>query len=221
MKITYIGHSGMLVTLENYTLLFDYYEGTLPEISGPLYVFASHNHGDHFNPKILSMNATFILSSDISCASPHTAMAAGDTACIDDLIVTAVPSNDAGVAFHIQTPQGNILHCGDLNDWDWEGEDSSWLSWQHETLVSSLTDLAPLGTDVAMVPADPRLGNACAGGILAVEGMLHPTLIVPMHFSLGGGADQILPILRSLDFSDKIKTLEKNGENLIWNKQCS
>ena len=56
MKITYIHHSSFVVEdkTENghqIVLIFDYFEGTLPEFSPEayLYVFASHKHADHFN----------------------------------------------------------------------------------------------------------------------------------------------------------------------------
>ncbi len=51
MRVTYIGHSGFSVELESHILLFDYYEGTMPEFdpAKKLLVFASHSHPDHFN----------------------------------------------------------------------------------------------------------------------------------------------------------------------------
>ena len=50
MKITYIHHSSFMAELEHTALLFDYFEGDIPEIpeDKPLFVFASHRHGDHF-----------------------------------------------------------------------------------------------------------------------------------------------------------------------------
>lgn len=72
MKITFIGHSGFLVELEEKYLLFDYYKGKIPALSAekPLYVFASHGHSDHFNPEIFQLadaypKSVFILSYDI------------------------------------------------------------------------------------------------------------------------------------------------------------
>ena len=54
MKITYIHHSSFLVEMEQIALLFDYFEGEIPEIRQDqlLIVFASHRHGDHFSPGI-------------------------------------------------------------------------------------------------------------------------------------------------------------------------
>ena len=34
MKITYIGHSGFFVEMEDACFLFDYYKGTIPETDG-------------------------------------------------------------------------------------------------------------------------------------------------------------------------------------------
>lgn len=57
MKITYIAHSGFLAELEHTILLFDYYQGELPELPDEkmLYVFASHRHPDHFNPEVFRL----------------------------------------------------------------------------------------------------------------------------------------------------------------------
>lgn len=50
MKITYIHHSSFMAELDHAVLLFDYFEGNIPETDRekPLFVFASHRHGDHF-----------------------------------------------------------------------------------------------------------------------------------------------------------------------------
>lgn len=71
-KITYIGHSGFLAETEKHLLLFDYYQGVLPDLSEekPLYIFVSHRHEDHFNPEIFKLagegrQITYVLSFDI------------------------------------------------------------------------------------------------------------------------------------------------------------
>ena len=69
MKITYIHHSAFLAETESACLLFDYFEGELPKIPAekPLYVFASHRHGDHFSEVIFDLadgheNIMFVVS---------------------------------------------------------------------------------------------------------------------------------------------------------------
>ena len=72
MKVTYIHHSGFLVETDQALMLFDYFQGTLPEMDRDkdLLVFASHRHGDHFAPVIFELakkypQARYVLSDDI------------------------------------------------------------------------------------------------------------------------------------------------------------
>ena len=52
MKVTFIEHSGFSVEMSETVILFDYYKGTIPEFptNKRIFVFASHGHGDHYNP---------------------------------------------------------------------------------------------------------------------------------------------------------------------------
>lgn len=52
MKVEYIYHSGFTVETDHYFLVFDYFKGGLTIKDKPAIVFASHHHGDHFNPII-------------------------------------------------------------------------------------------------------------------------------------------------------------------------
>ena len=57
MHVTFLDHSGFLVELPGLTLLFDWWKGDLPPLpSGPLLVFASHRHPDHFDPRIFALD---------------------------------------------------------------------------------------------------------------------------------------------------------------------
>ena len=75
MKITFLYHSSFLVELSRCTLLFDWYGGPVPEHDPgkPLYVFASHHHGDHYAPDIYAKlgmdNVWYILASCIHLSS--------------------------------------------------------------------------------------------------------------------------------------------------------
>ena len=57
MKVTYLNHSGFLLELEDCYIVFDYYRGELPPLNTKkeVLVFCSHVHGDHYNPKIISL----------------------------------------------------------------------------------------------------------------------------------------------------------------------
>ena len=53
LTVTYIKHSGFLIETANSYLLFDYWQGKLPELQydKELYIFSSHAHHDHYTRK--------------------------------------------------------------------------------------------------------------------------------------------------------------------------
>ena len=75
MKVTFLYHSSYFVEMDTCCLLFDYYQGDIPQVDKPLYVFASHSHGDHFSPVIFQLaqggkEVHYLLSDDISPLRP-------------------------------------------------------------------------------------------------------------------------------------------------------
>ena len=138
MRVTYIGHSGFSVELESHILLFDYYEGTMPEFdpAKKLLVFASHSHPDHFNREILKLadvypDVEYIFPKDIRIAkkeqreSEHF-MRKRDEITVGDTKVKSLRSTDEGVAFLVRCEDRIIYHAGDLNWWHWEEEDDAY-----------------------------------------------------------------------------------------------
>lgn len=168
MKVTFILHSSYFVELEQCCLLFDYYQGDIPQSDKPLYVFASHCHGDHFSTEVFKearpgRQVRFILSNDIwesrvpedlkesaLFVSPH------KTYELDGLKVATLRSTDQGVAFLIECEGKRIYHAGDLNCWVWDGAPR----WQNDQMTKAyrqeLELLAGKDIDVAFVPLDPR-----------------------------------------------------------------
>ena len=76
-EVTFLYHSSYFVEMDTCCLLFDYYQGDIPQVDKPLYVFASHSHGDHFSPVIFQLaqggkEVHYLLSDDISpCRCPR------------------------------------------------------------------------------------------------------------------------------------------------------
>ena len=60
MRAVFLDHSGFLVESDSAALLFDWWKGELPAVKPgvPLYVFASHVHPDHFDPRIFALDGT-------------------------------------------------------------------------------------------------------------------------------------------------------------------
>lgn len=140
MKITYLGHSGFLAELEKTVLLFDYFKGDIPACSSDKkwYIFASHRHRDHFNPKIFCLaetykNVHFLFSRDIwrsqvpeNLQEKVVQIKAKERWEDEYIQVETLRSTDEGVAFLVQAEGHVLYHAGDLNNWQWKGESDEW-----------------------------------------------------------------------------------------------
>lgn len=230
MKITFIAHSAFLVELNGYNLLFDWTgETKLPEFdrNKPLYVFASHHHGDHYTPKIFSLgmeNTIYILASCIRLSAKRKAglgiddskvyrLRAGVTQRVGELEVTTVRSNDAGVAFVVHGKEGSFFHAGDLNDWYWAEEASEWNERIKAGFLKSLAELKGTSVDAAFLPLDGRLGDAFYWGFHRFMETIPCKKAFPMHcwgdFSV---VKKLMELPESKAYRGKIADISKDGQ---------
>ena len=227
MKITYIHHSAFLVETETANLLFDYFEGALPEIlaAKPLYVFSSHWHGDHFSEVIFDLanereDITFILSSDIKAKRvPQELMEKvvfvdPDQKWSDGQItVETYKSTDEGVAFLCQVDGQDIYHAGDLNHWYWEGEDVQWNTDMTAAYRAEIEKMRGRKADVAFLPLDPRLEQWFYLGIDDFMKVVDVETIIPMHF---WGQFDVAQKLKALECSkayrDRVVEVNEKGQ---------
>lgn len=173
MKVTFLCHSCFLVELETCSLLFDWYTSPIPEIdrSKPLYVFASHHHGDHYSPEIFRLfgmkNTWYVLGSCIHLSARRKAALGIDeehvfrlggrkTLALEGLIIDTLTSTDAGVAFLIEAEGKTIYHAGDLHWWHWEGEPGTWNRDMERDFKREMTCLEGKTIDAAFLVLDPR-----------------------------------------------------------------
>lgn len=198
MKVTYIHHSSFLVELEHVLLLFDYFNGTLPEMAQekPLYVFASHFHADHYAPVIFKLsenrdNVYYILSKDIKKRDVPKALydhvrfvGAGEKFTMEPGTVTAetFKSTDEGVAFWVSCEEKELYHAGDLNNWWWEGEDKAWNHNMEANYKREVEKMAGREADAAFVPVDPRLQEQFYYGLDGFMNKVSAKAVFPMHF---------------------------------------
>jgi ankyrin repeat protein/L-ascorbate metabolism protein UlaG (beta-lactamase superfamily) len=131
--IWYLRHSGWALKTRSAVLIFDYWDddpapdekllanGHInPEElkARDVYVFVSHEHGDHFDRQILEWRKTipsihyiFGFEMDpgdgIVYAAPRTEQKVGNVA------VTTIKANDAGVGFAVQVDGLTVFHAGD------------------------------------------------------------------------------------------------------------
>lgn len=205
MKITYIYHSGFLVETKECYYLFDYYKGSLPSLdeNKQILVFASHSHRDHYNKEVFSLlknmgmkHVNAVLAKDISPKlypdnvqiQKVTFHETYELPC--NTIIRTLHSTDAGVAFLVQCPEGNIYHAGDLNDWVWKGETMQYNkqmtgNYRHEIdLLNAYLQENDKNNmlDVAFLPLDPRQEQDYAKGILYFLKKINVRHIYPMHY---------------------------------------
>ena len=203
MKLTYVYHSGFILEGKDFTLLIDYYRDTPDEVvhekflnrPGKLYVLASHVHADHFNPEILTWknkrpDIQYIFSADI-----RTAYLPGFSGIVylrkgevwhDNLVkIKALGSTDAGISFLIDAGGKRIFHAGDLNNWHWQEESTPEEIAEAETNFLNELEIVAQNADsvdLALFPADPRLGENYAKGALQFTGRIRTRQFAPMHF---------------------------------------
>lgn len=135
-RLTYDFHSGFVLENIDCILVFDLWidrANLIPRLlqdERPLYVFASHFHEDHFNPRILDWkkskkDITFILSKDIlrhhraEKDAANTWMVKGSLWEDQTIRVLATGSNDSGVSWIVELKESGfrLFHAGDLNNW--------------------------------------------------------------------------------------------------------
>ncbi|WP_297871887.1 MBL fold metallo-hydrolase [uncultured Oscillibacter sp.] len=203
MKVTFLDNSGFLAETDAAALLFDWWKGELPALRPgvPLYVFASHRHEDHFKPEIFALDGEtqdvrFILGHDVRLGprnrerwnlSPETAakcraLKGGQTLSLPRAEVETLSSTDEGVAFLVTLPDGRtFFHAGDLNWWHWEGEDKAWNNNMAANFKKYTEPLRGRTIDLAMLPLDPRLGEAGFWGPKYFLELADVKKFLPMH----------------------------------------
>lgn len=223
MKVTYIFHSGFLLETSYCYYIFDYYNGEIPLLNNEktVYVFSSHFHKDHYNPKIFNilkeMNMKFcaVLSGDINpklypentnvLKVYHSKSYILDNG---DAVKTLI-STDSGVAFVLETKEGTVFHSGDLNDWCWDGEpeeDNRLMTLRYRSEIDKIKNIF---FDAAFVPLDPRLEKNYADGLLYFLKPVNVKTVFPMHY---WGRPQIIE--KFLGEHPEYKNIIKYTENV-------
>jgi L-ascorbate metabolism protein UlaG (beta-lactamase superfamily) len=191
-KVTYLGHSGFMIETGEYTLAIDpFLSGNplathSPEDLKPTFILVTHGHGDHLGDSLQlakDNGATIIAPFELAqfCeargAEVHPmhiggafkfpfgrvklTLALHGSAFIDEEGITYTGNP---VGFLIELPDLTVYHAGDtglFSDMKLIGDSSS-------------IDLAllPIGDNFTMGPDDAMLA----------AGLLHPKLVVPMHY---------------------------------------
>jgi ankyrin repeat protein/L-ascorbate metabolism protein UlaG (beta-lactamase superfamily) len=142
--IWYLKHSGWAIKTKSALMVFDYWDNdpvpdekhlanghiSPEDLKGlPVFVFVSHEHGDHFDPQIFDWrqvipNITYVFGFEPRGREGVISMAPRTQKTIGPLTVTTIKSNDLGVGFAVQVDGLTIFHAGDHSNNKVEMEDN-------------------------------------------------------------------------------------------------
>ena len=235
--VTYVGHSGFLLEIEDAYFLFDYFEGAIPQMkeNKAVAVFSSHRHHDHFNPQIFEMIKTnpkiqYVLSYDIPVKRYIKKYKSQGIDLEKNIFVikknvteiltmpngkklkiTTFRSTDEGVAFLLEYDNKIYYHAGDLNCWDWQEESKAYRDNMVQEYVNEIKKMKGMNIDVAFVPLDPRLEETAFEGMEIFLEYTNSKIVFPMH--CWGKYDIIQLFLKKHpEYKEKIQIIDKEGK---------
>lgn len=188
--VWYLGHSGWAIKTRNHFLIFDYWEdGGVPaepllanghinpsEIKDlKVYVFATHEHGDHFDKKILQWrepvkDITYIFGWKTKDDAGHIRLGPRNRKKVGDVEIACINSPQAGDiegTFLVKVDGLSIYHSGDYC----RGHDI------YKGDIDYLAGIAA-GLDLAFLPAGHR--QYYEGAFYLIE-KIRPSVMFPMH----------------------------------------
>lgn len=191
MNITHIFHDGFLVELEHTLLLFDYYQGSLPELNPkkPLFVFVSHRHYDHYTPAIWELCnqhpcVRYVVYHDVTdqCNDSILPVEYHQTYHWNGISIETLRSTDEGCAFIVTAEGKTFYHAGDLNWWHWEGEPQADNDWHNQAFHDELLRIKGRTFDCAFLPLDPRQQDNAWWGFVDFLKNCACRHVFPMHY---------------------------------------
>jgi L-ascorbate metabolism protein UlaG (beta-lactamase superfamily) len=236
VEITYIYNNCFVVKFPDRVFLFDYPDDNFinreirqqvaAKIEGSnLFIFTSHGHRDHFNPKMTQLgeqaaSVTYILSHDIlkshlKLGNLPSAVVTGPNQSyrVNDLEITTFESNDLGVAFLIHSDQFNIYHGGDLANWIWEEDTVQEQQRMGSYFQAALQKLGQGKVRIAFSNTDQRLAN-WAGAWEFIE-KVKPALFIPMHAF--GDTQSLLKFKSEISKTDtEIFFYSRSGDTMVY-----
>lgn len=225
MKVTYLGHSGFLLEMEDAFFLFDYYKGEFPqmETGKKMFVFVSHGHYDHYRREVFSLREQFeqirfLISSDISVREEKDVISVkpNEEREVMGCRIRTLRSTDEGVAFLVKYRGKTVYHAGDLNWWHWEGEPEEYNTAMRRAYQSEINKLQGEKIDFAFVPVDPRLGEQYCWGLDCFMKRTDTKRIFPMHFWENYEVFDRLALEKCVQaYEDRIVRIEKEGQTFL------
>ena len=209
MELYFLSNSGFALLLDKSMLVFDYFRDVPANgqrcLTGGVmgkselackqrvYVFASHMHPDHFNPRIFAWqeekeDICYLLDEGIrpkaQPAKHAVFLKKGDVYQDEQLLARAFGSTDIGISFYLEIEGLKLFHAGDLNLWHWKDEaDSRYVQQARQAFFEEMQEIRDaIGElDLAFFPVDARMGSEYDEGALYFVETMKPKVLIPMH----------------------------------------
>lgn len=237
-RVWHIYHSGFAVKTTDHLLIFDYYvdnpassasaaASILQEMSNlAVYVFASHGHGDHFNPAIFDWKhrneeIQYVLSHDIKLGRGRddvTVVHPGHKYKLGRLDIEVLDSTDLGVAFLVSVDDITVFHAGDLNWWHWDGEPDEDNKAMAENYKKQIDLLKGRQIDLAFIPVDPRLEEYYNLGLVYFMEVVGAKIVFPMHFGSDYSVFQRLQSDISLEHLKLVVDMSSSNQQFTYRR---
>ena len=240
-KVHYCGHSGWAVNTKNSVLIFDYWSrnkitqdpgfvnGTInpKEIKDKdVYVFVSHDHGDHYDTTIYAWqkdikDITYIYGFVPEKAWQHkkTGYHGPDyvyiednkTKKVGDVAISTLKSNDTGQGFLVEVDGVSIYHPGDHALFTKEDEEGFKKEVDFIAGVNSTVDIAFL--PVTGCPSRWKKEFIVEGFFYSID-QLNPKEVFPMHaFNREYSLNEFAEMAKKRNTKADIVCVENNGDN--------
>lgn len=231
----FLGHSGWGVKTKNHFLIFDYmFEARDPDRPGlcngsvvpaelrgeRVTVFASHGHGDHFDPRIFGWRERlprvgYVLGFRADTLPPHVFIGPRETREVDGMRITTIRANDSGVGFVVEVDGLVLFHAGDHanRNRDLSGD-----------FTPEIEFLLARGVrpDIALLPVTGcGFGDhvAVEAGVQYALENLRPALFLPMHGgSFGCDFSTCETMSRERFPQMRVETMANRGDHLRYRK---
>lgn len=237
MRIHFLHHSAVCITLEQSLLIFDHFR-SMPEkriadghvgiedirVAQRVFVFASHSHHDHFDRSIFEwasagVPVTYVLDDTIPAAdAPEDTVFLSRGKTYDDgyIHVQEFGSTDMGGSFYVECEGTCFFHAGDLNDWHWKDDGNEKYSRvMHKYFERELKYLRHEvdHIDYAFFPVDKRMGSDYDEGADRFIELMKPRFLIPIHFM--DFADTESFQCRHENSGTQVLAVHHNGEQLV------
>lgn len=196
------------------------------------YVFFSHSHADHCSPDVLeavkdAKSLQLVLSYDVPDMVPELDLPGavvvepgdgisggvlGAEVRAGGVTVSAIESNDLGVAFFVTVGDRRIYFGGDLAAWTWPESGAVAQKQTQAFFANSLKAVAAFAPHVAFSDCDHRLPNR--SGFSEFMQTVQADVYVPMH-DFGDPANIRSYVNELEDAPGRVAQFEKTGDKLV------